>query len=65
MSFRELSAIGCDVSNGGEVLKIGEYLTMLLYHGWNQKAMPFDSAPSAIPRLRVQVAFGANEQGVI
>jgi len=65
MSFRELSAIGCDVSSGGEVLKIGEYLTMSLYHGWKQKAMSYDSAPSAIPRFRVQVAFGTNEQGVI
>jgi hypothetical protein len=36
------------VSNDGEILKIGEWLTMLLYHGLNQKASlvgkPFDSS---------------------
>jgi hypothetical protein len=38
---------------------------MLLYHGSNQKAISYDSTPSAILRFRVRVAFGANEQGVI
>ncbi len=65
MPFRGLSAIGCEVSNEGQILKISEYLIMLLYHDWNQKAMSYDSAPCAILRFCVQVAFGANEQGMI
>jgi hypothetical protein len=41
LQFFKLSpplAICCDVGNDGEVLKMGEYLTMLFYHGLSQRA---------------------------
>jgi len=35
-------AICYGVSNDGEILKMGEYLIVLLYHGLNQKAISYD-----------------------